>query len=54
MLAATYQEWLADSTRGFIWMRNTEAQEKMAKVIEIIATQNPVIVTGHYLDSLMQ
>ena len=52
MLAATYQDNLSD--RGFIWLRETESQEKMAMVIETIATEKPAIVTGHYLDNLMQ
>jgi hypothetical protein len=54
MLKATYQDALADPKRAFIWLRETESQEKMAKVIETIATENPAIVTGHYLDTLMQ
>jgi|SRR3990172_3850930 len=54
IMAATYQDKLADPTRSFIWLRETESQEKMAMVIETIATQNPTIGTGHYLDNLMQ
>ena len=54
MLKMAYQDKLSDPKRGFIWLRETETQEKMAKVIETIATENPAIVTGHYLDNLMQ